>query len=108
MCLKYVQAPPPNSALGGKIAKIAKNLVFPIKLNRVMVLTHILHQPTRYTFSPNRPLGRFGLVVEMCVCLFVCLSVCLSNVPFLCYLFKAMKSKDFQCEIGLFININKE
>ena len=44
MSLRYVKAPPPNSALMGKIAKIAKkNIVFALKLNRVMVLTHIFH-----------------------------------------------------------------
>ena len=57
MCLKYVQAPPPNSALAGKNAKIAKNLVFPLNLNRVMVFKHILHQPTKYKHFPNDKLG---------------------------------------------------
>jgi len=60
MCLKYVQAPPPNSALAGKNAKIAKNLVFPLNLNRVMVFKHILHQPTRYTIFPNDKLCGFN------------------------------------------------
>ena len=41
MCIAYVQAPTPNSTLAGQIAKIAKILVFPLKVNRVMVITHI-------------------------------------------------------------------
>ena len=43
MDLEYVQAPLPNSALVGKIAKTAKIWVFPLKLNRVMVLAHMFH-----------------------------------------------------------------
>ena len=42
---KYVQAPQPSSPLVRKIAKIAKIWVFPQKLNRLMLLTHIFHQP---------------------------------------------------------------
>ena len=43
MGLEYVQAPLPISALVGKIAKTAKILVFPLKLNRVMVPAHMFH-----------------------------------------------------------------
>ena len=39
-------------------------------------------------FHQLGPLGRVGLLVEMCVCLCVCvLSVCLSDVPFSCNFF---------------------
>ena len=55
------------------------------------------------------PLGRFGLVVAMSVCLFVCLSVCLSVCgmsPFHAIFFKVLKSKDFSFAMILFINNN--
>ena len=53
-------------------------------------------------FHQIGPLGRFGLVVAMSVCLCVCVSV-----PFSCDSFKVLKSKDFRYAMLLFININQ-
>ena len=56
----------------------------------------------RVDFHRIGPLGRFGLVVAMSMCL----CVCLSDVPFPCDFFKVLKSKDFRYGMLLFININ--
>ena len=49
------------------------------------------------TFHRLGPLGRFGLVAAMSICL---------SVPFSCNFFKVLKSKGLRYEMWLFINLN--
>ena len=76
-----MQSPPPNSVLVGKIAKIAKIVVFPLKLNRVMVFTHILHHSTWCTTFSNDIWGGFNSLEHKSeTCLFRGNIKCISNL----------------------------